>query len=413
MRNVWLIARNEYARMVKRRSFVLATLGVPLLILGVMGISILLGERSDRTDPRPVGFVDLAGAYASLPPRQAYADDDDVEVRTFADAEAARAALAAGEIQAYYTVPQDYDTNRRVQVQYWEDAPSSEVNSLFTRLLRASLVQSEPDDVRVQLLRGIDFEARMVKDGQPVEGGGPVEFIFALVLGMFFVFIVMGSGGYLLQAVSTEKENRTVEIMFTSVSPVQLIAGKALGLMAVALTQIGFWVLTLLVAAVVASRFTDFLGDLAIPWALAGVMLLYFLPTYALVAGLMITIGSVFTDLQQSQQISGIVNLVFMAPVFFLILVFTNPNSPLMVALTLIPTTAFLTVAMRWATTTIPAWQLIVGWLGVVLTAAFSVWAAAKVFRVGMLQYGQNIDIRRLVSIVTARGAGVPGGRNA
>ncbi len=376
-----------------------------------MGISILLGERSDRTDPRPVGFVDLAGAHASLPPRQAYADDDDVEVRTFADAEAARAALAAGEIQAYYTVPQDYDTNRRVQVQYWEDAPSSEVNSLFTRLLRASLVQSEPDDVRVQLLRGIDFEARMVKDGQPVEGGGPVEFIFALVLGMFFVFIVMGSGGYLLQAVSTEKENRTVEIMFTSVSPVQLIAGKALGLMAVALTQIGLWVLTLLVAAVVASRFTDFLGDLAIPWALAGVMLLYFLPTYALVAGLMITIGSVFTDLQQSQQISGIVNLVFMAPVFFLILVFTNPNSPLMVALTLIPTTAFLTVAMRWATTTIPAWQLIVGWLGVVLTAAFSVWAAAKVFRAGMLQYGQNIDIRRLVSIVTARTQGSLGAK--
>ncbi len=413
MRNVWLIARNEYARMVQRRSFILATLGVPLLILGVMGISILLGERSDRTDPRPVGFVDLAGAYPSLPPRQAYADDDDVEVRTFADAEAARAALAAGEIQAYYTIPQDYDTNRRVQVQYWEDSPSSEVNSLFTRLLRASLVQGEPDDIRAQLLRGIDFEARMVKNGQPVEGGGPVEFIFALVLGMFFVFIVMGSGGYLLQAVSTEKENRTVEIMFTSVSPVQLIAGKALGLMAVALTQIGLWVLTLLVAAVVASRFTDFLGDLAIPWALAGVMLLYFLPTYALVAGLMITIGSVFTDLQQSQQISGIVNLVFMAPVFFLILVFTNPNSPLMVALTLIPTTAFLTVAMRWATTTIPAWQLIVGWLGVVLTAAFSVWAAAKVFRVGMLQYGQNIDIRRLVSIVTARGAGASGRPNA
>ncbi len=413
MHNVLLIARNEYARMVQRRSFILATLGVPLLILGVMGISILLGERSDRTDPRPVGFVDLAGAYPSLPPRQAYADDDDVEVRTFADVEAARAALAAGEIQAYYTIPQDYDTNRRVQVQYWEDSPSSEVNSLFTRLLRASLVQGQPEDVRAQLLRGIDFEARMVKGGRPVKGGGPADFIFALVLGMFFVFVVMGSGGYLLQAVSTEKENRTVEIMFTSVSPVQLITGKALGLMAVALTQIGLWVLTLLVAAVVASRFTDFLDDLAIPWALAGVMLLYFLPTYALVAGLMITIGSIFTDLQQSQQISGIVNLVFMVPVFFLILVFTNPNSPLMVALTLIPTTAFLTVAMRWATTTIPAWQLIVSWSGVVLTAAFSVWTAAKVFRVGMLQYGQNIDIRRLLGIITARGAGVPGGRNA
>lgn len=413
MRNIWLVARNEYARMARRRSFILATLGVPLLILGVMGVSILVSIRSDRPDPRPIGFVDLAAAYPTLAPRQAYAGDNDVTVRVFAADEAARAALAAGEIQAYYIIPQDYETSHRVQVRYWKTAPSSRVDALFRRFLRVSLVQDQPEDVQMQLLRGVTFDARMVKDGRPVEGGNEAEFVFALVLSMFFVFVVMASGGYLLRAVSTEKENRTVEVMFTSVSPLQLITGKALGLMAVALTQIGVWVVTLLVAAGVVSRFVDFLRDFVVPWNLAGVMLLYFLPTYALVAGMMILIGSVFTDMQQSQQIAGVVNMVFMAPIFFLMLVFTSPNSPLMVALTLIPTTAFLTVALRWAVTAIPAWQLIVGWLGVVATAMFSLWVAARVFRIGMLQYGQNLDLRRLVGIVMGRGAVAPRGPHA
>ncbi|OQA44115.1 MAG: ABC-2 family transporter protein [Chloroflexi bacterium ADurb.Bin325] len=413
MRNIWLVARNEYARMARRRSFILATLGVPLLILGVMGVSILVSIRSDRPDPRPIGFVDLAAAYPTLAPRQAYAGDNDVTVRVFAADEAARAALAAGEIQAYYIIPQDYETSHRVQARYWKTAPSSRVDALFRRFLRASLVQDQPEDVQMQLLRGVTFDARMVKGGRPVEGGNEAEFVFALVLSMFFVFVVMASGGYLLRAVSTEKENRTVEVMFTSVSPLQLIAGKALGLMAVALTQIGVWVVTLLVAAGVVSRFVDFLRDFVVPWNLAGVMLLYFLPTYALVAGMMILIGSVFTDMQQSQQIAGVINMVFMVPIFFLMLVFTSPNSPLMVALTLIPTTAFLTVALRWAVTAIPAWQLIVGWLGVVATAMFSLWVAARVFRIGMLQYGQNLDLRRLVGIVTGRGAVAPRGPHA
>jgi ABC-2 type transport system permease protein len=116
----------------------------------------------------------------------------------------------------------------------------------------------------------------------------------------------------------------------------------------------------------------------------------------------MITLGCMVTELQQGQQISGILNLLFMVPFFFFVLVFTNPNSPILVAMTLFPTTAFMTVAMRWGMTTIPTWQLVVSWLILVTTAALSIGVAARVFRVGMLRYGQPLSLRGVAEIVRA-----------
>ncbi len=99
-----------------------------------------------------------------------------------------------------------------------------------------------------RLLRGASITIRLSKAGEQGIERQVLGFLMPLVIGMFFIFVVMGSAGYLLQAVTTEKENRMVEVMFTSVSPLQLIGGKAVGLMGVAFTQIGIWVVALVVA---------------------------------------------------------------------------------------------------------------------------------------------------------------------
>jgi len=168
----------------------------------------------------------------------------------------------------------------------------------------------------------------------------------------------------------------------------------------VAFTQIGIWLLALAAAVVVASRFAPFLQGIKLDPVFLWLVLLYFVPTYALVAGMMITLGSMVTELQQGQQIAGILNLLFIVPFFFFVLVFTNPNSPVLVAMTLFPTTAFMTVAMRWGMTTIPTWQLAVSWLILVSTAAISIGVAARVFRVGMLRYGQRLDLKTMLRAV-------------
>lgn len=402
MRNLLLIARAEYARLVKQRSFLLATLGVPLLIGIVSAVSALVAVNS-VADTGPFGVVDHAALLGDvLPQASSYATASAV---AFPDEAAARAALEAGEVQAYYVVPADYLQTQRIALYYWEQAPSDGVSGQFNRLLRAALAAQAPPEVRDRLLGGINLTYRTLKEGPQAIEQQVIGFLAPLLVGMFFVFVVMGSAGYLLQAVTTEKENRMVEVMFTSVSPLQLIGGKAVGLMGVAFTQIGIWVLALVIAVLALSRSVPFLQGIKLDPMFLLLVVLYFVPTYALVAGMMITIGSMVTDLQQGQQISGIVNMLFILPFFFFVLIFTNPNSPFLVAMTLFPTTAFMSVAMRWGMTTIPLWQLIAGWGLLVATAAFSIVVAARVFRVGMLRYGQPLNLAAVAKIARVRHA--------
>jgi ABC-2 type transport system permease protein len=92
-----------------------------------------------------------------------------------------------------------------------------------------------------------------------------------------------------------------------------------------------------------------------------------------------------------------------MVPFFFIVLIFTNPDSPILVALTLFPTTSMMTIAMRWGVTTIPAWQLGLSFVLLVAAAVGSVWLAARVFRSGMLRYGQPISLAGLIEFVRPR----------
>ncbi|MFN2164892.1 MAG: ABC transporter permease, partial [Anaerolineae bacterium] len=142
-----------------------------------------------------------------------------------------------------------------------------------------------------------------------------------------------------------------------------------------------------------------------IPWGLLGIVLFWFVPSYALMAGLMISIGSTVTEMQQGQQIAGILNLLFVFPFFLTVMIFTSPNSPLMVLLTLFPTTSFLTVSMRWAVTAIPLWQLAASWILLVISAGVSIWAASRIFRVGMLRYGQRLELRGVLAAIRGRPA--------
>lgn len=401
MAKAWLVARAEYLDQVRRRSFLLATLAVPMLILGIMAVSIIIAVGNDE-DARPLGYVDQAGVLA--PGLLPDAAEGDVILQSFAAEPAARSALEAGEIQGYYVLPPGYRQGAPAQLYYWDEAPTSDALAQFDRLLRLNLLSEQPEAVQKRLLAGVSLTLRSA-DGRRESGEDDfLSFLLPFFVGLFFVFIVMGTAGYMLRAVATEKENRMVEVVFTSLSPGQLVGGKAVGLMGVALTQVGLWLAALVGAALIAARYADWVRSIQVPWSMLGVIMLYFLPTYALVTGLMTTLGSMTSDLQQGQQIAGLVNMLFVLPFFFIILVFTNPDSPLMVGLTLFPTTAFITIAMRWGATTIPTWQLVLSWLLLVGTAAFSIFVAARVFRTGMLRYGQAIRLRGLVTILR-RGA--------
>jgi len=396
MRKLWLVAKHEYLIRVRKRSFLLAVLGLPLLMVAIGVVAALVAIRGG--DSRPVGYVDhadflnpevlsaLQNARESFP-----------EYISFADEATAQSSLEAGDIQSFYVVPEDYIVSKELRSVYAENDPSEFVSERFGDYIQASLIVEQPSAVRERLLTGYSLTVRSSDGRRELSEGNVFDIALPFIIAMFMFFAIASIGGYMLEAVTQEKEDRTMEILTTSVSPFQLMGGKALGLMCVSLTQILVWVIALVIGAVVGARYVEALQNVNIPWEMLIVAVLYFIPTFALIAGMMISIGATVTEMQQGQQISGMLNMLFMLPVFFGVLIVTNPGSPLLVVLTLFPTTAFLTILLRWGTSVIPLWQLAVSWIVLVGSAGGTVWLAGKILRLGMLRYGQRLRLKGII----------------
>ncbi|HSD82289.1 MAG TPA: ABC transporter permease, partial [Anaerolineae bacterium] len=238
MRKLWVVAKHEYLKILRKRSFLLGTLAMPLFFVGIMALTIVVLVAGE--DQRPIGYVDEAGLLTTVTTLPASEDDGPtpIELRTFAGAAQARAALEAQDLQAYYVLPADYLTSHQAQLFYWEKEPNNSAQRRFNNLVRANLTTAFPAEVAKRAQQGINLTVRSADGRQEISGQSMINVFVPFFIGLFFSIVVVSSGSYLMEAVSDEKENRTIEVMATSMTPGQLIGGKAIGLMAVALTQI-------------------------------------------------------------------------------------------------------------------------------------------------------------------------------
>ena len=396
MHNLWLVAKHEYCRTVFRRAFILATLAIPVAMAAVIALAIFVGVSGENN--LPVGYVDKADILGVT--RQSTSAIPTDKVRAFPDEETALAALEREEIQAFFVFPSDYPSTLQTDLYYLEEPPESDVWGDFNYFVRANLVATYPDEMRKRLLEGPNITVHDIVSNREFSERSFVNIILPFVASFFFFIATMLASGYMLQVVATEKENRTMEIMITSVTPGQLIGGKTAGLLAAALTQLFIYTIAAVVGLIVAAPRVEALQQVTVPWAYLGVMGLFFIPSYALIAAVMVAIGAAVTKVQEAQQVAGLLNMLFILPMILGVVIIRDPGNPLSVFLSLFPTTAFLTISLRWGVSTVPMWQIGIGWVLLVVTTIFMVWAAARVFRAGMLRYGQPLNLKTAMAVI-------------
>jgi ABC-2 type transport system permease protein len=297
-------------------------------------------------------------------------------------------------------LPPEYPQSLRTDLYYLTKAPSNDVWTEFDDFVRVSLVASYPAQVQQRLLQGSDVTVHDIASNRNFNENDAINIILPFVAVFFFFFATMSAAGYMLGVVASEKESRTMEIMVTSIMPGQLIGGKTAGLLAASLTQLGVYVVAGVVGLRLAAPYVPELQQAVVPWGYLGLTALFFLPAYALISAIMVSIGSAVTELQQGQQVAGLLNLLFVVPLFLIPLILQNSGHSIVLFLTLFPTTSLLTISLRWALGTVPLWQLAASWLLLVGTASFMVWAAARIFRVGMLRYGQPLTFKAVLAAV-------------
>lgn len=395
MSRLLLVARHEYLRHGRRRGFLLATFGLPLLALGALALLVFVLANTFQPE-RALGYVDPAGLVSADGLPAPSDDEPGVPLRPFPDEAAARAALEAGQIDAYAVVPADYAVTGTLTISGPAELTGDGRRSLREALDRGLLLRSgAAPDVAARALDPLGTVEQRTLDGAVVDEGLLAGRIISAVLGsLLFAVTVFSSASYLLQALVEEKENRTMEIVTTSISPGQLIGGKTLGLGLLGLTIALVWLLAAALGwAVGASLFAPLRTVVLPPTSLAAAALL--LPLgFLLFAGFMVLISAVVPTAQEGQQFAGVVNLLAVLPLMASVVFFTAPNGALATALSLFPLSAPVAMQLRLALGTVPLWQL---GLSVVLlagAAALTVWAATRVFRAGMLRYGKRLSLR-------------------
>lgn len=393
MNNFWLIAKHEYKRIVFRRAFLLITLAVPIGFAALIGLIAFI-EESEKSELAPIGYVDYTGVIEHS--RYPAPSENMTPIIEFTDETAALDALHQEEIQALFILPDTYPAAPQTELYYLENPPDGSAWRDFNFFISLNLLAPYPEAVRHRLIEGGNITVYDIVSGREFSENGTINVVFPFIATIIFFTSTMMASGYMIEIVANEKENRMLEMMLTAVSPGQLIGGKAIGLLAATMTQLAAHILILVIGLLIATPYIPALQQLIIPWGYVGVMAIFFFPAYALIAAVMIAVGGIIPDLQQGQQIAGMLNLLFILPLFSIVLIFENPGSPLVVFLSLFPTTAFLTISLRWGVGTVPLWQIAVSWLILVTTTGVMLWTAVKIFRAGMLRYGQRLNLKEL-----------------
>jgi ABC-2 type transport system permease protein len=393
---------NEIVTIVTRPSYWLATLGLPLvgaLIFVVVGaINRNAGAAASVSevftgpqDIRPEGYVDLGGIIRQVP--------ESVPAGTliaYPDEAAARQALGAGDIAAFYIVSADYVQSGEITYIRPDFNPlsaSGDQSGLFEWVLRVNLTGG--DAMLASLVSGPTNEqdVSLAASPQP-DQSSPLAFWLPYGIALLFMMLIMGSSSLLLNNVSKEKENRVMETLLTSVNPRQMLTGKILGLGVVGLGQTLLWLGTSYALLNRSSTTFQLVSAIHLPASFLVWGLVFFVLGYAVYASLMAGLGALAPNLREASQMTFLIMLPLMIPLFLSSSVFQmDPNGGIATGLSLFPLSAPVAMMARLPSGGVPWWQpaLAAGLLAI--TSVLVVRAAAGMFRAQALLSGQPVKI--------------------
>lgn len=397
MNKLWLVAKNEFQRNVFKKSFILALLSVPLILGLMIGLGLLTSalENNDA----PVGYVDRAGVLDDPLPPPADNPDRAVDFISFENEAQAQRALSAKEIQAYYIIPVDYDKTKQVELLYIKK-PGKNATRQFYDFLQTNLLKDYPLELAQRAASGVELTIRSPDGSLEIPASGPnLSTFLPLITSFAFVFLLMMSSGYLMGGVVEEKENRMMEMLATSLSPLQMVAGKVLGIIAISFTQLLTWVMFAILALAIAGGLLDaeWMQNFSVPWDNLLKVLAIALPSYVLASGVMFTLGATLTEAQESQSAGSLFFMLFMLPIYMIVWMIEQPNGFLPMLLSLLPFTSLLTIGLRSFFSVIPLWQITLSAIIQSLCACVAIWLGSRAFRLGMLRYGQRLRLSEIL----------------
>lgn len=399
--NLGTVVGFEVLRVLRRRWFWLASLGVPLLVAAVLALVVASNARLEddvtgQAEAFAFTFTDASGLV-----------DDDLAA-TFggtraADDDAAIRAVREGLVEAHVVVPADPATTA-VEVHGVDVGLLA--NDRYAAVVRSLLGVAAQEQVGsaevLALVRGdVAVTARTYDADGAVTPGFEAAVLPLVFLLVFFLSVLM-LGNQMLTSTLEEKENRVTEMILTTMNPTTLIVGKIVSVFLLGLVQLG----VLLVPGVVAYAFfrTNLdlpeldLSGLVVDPATLGIAFLLFAGGFVLFTGSLVAIGaSVPTVKEAGNWFAPLAILVFL-PLYVVGLIVSEPESFVVQVFTYFPYTAPSTALLRNGLGTLSGWEAAIVVVELFVLGVLALRLAVRLFRYGSIEYSSRLPVRAVLA---------------
>lgn len=433
MNRLNLVIQREYLTRVRKKSFIILTILMPFLMVALSVVPLWLSTLNDGS-VKNVAVIDNTGLYAPL-----FESTELYQFQIVEEVEQQQSESKVGkDLFAILQITDDLSNNPNAVTITSEKQAPLDLQTLIQRTLNDKVIEQRLDELT--LSGTVDNEAiskvrniiedgssvslrtlRMSDDGSVKESSTELASIIGMLFTILIYMFILMYGNMVMQAVLEEKKSRVVEVMVSSVKPVNLLVGKIIGIGLVGLTQLAVWIVMTTVlmgglslsissteqAVAMSSEMSDFNIEgimstlMSVNWLeVILYFILFFIGGYVLYASIFAMFASAVDSEEDTTQFMTPVTLVIFFAFFAGFYSVSNPDGPLAFWTSLIPFTSPIVMMVR-IPFGIPFWEIILSL--VLLYGTFIVISiiAAKIYRVGILMYGKKPSFKEMMKWVT------------
>jgi ABC-2 type transport system permease protein len=450
MNKISVIIKREYLTRVRKKSFIIMTILAPLLMAAIVILPTVLMVGQEGEFKKIAVIEDNSDLFRGAIKNTKEIEFDYLENTKAEDLK--KTFEKSGYYGILYISPELINTPNAVQLISKQQPPIGLLNHIENSLKKEIEKQKllayrieNLDDIMKNVETSVSVQTIKIDDqGAVTETSTGISMVVAYILGFLMYMLVFIFGSQVMRGVIEEKTSRVVEVIISSVKPIQLMMGKIVGIALVGLTQFLIWiVLTIATVSIVKGTLlpdTDlskmaqtnslmssynsspesaktaeitpelaefsqlFESAVSQPWGLIiFLFLFYFITGYLLYASVFAAIGSAVDNETETQQFMLPVTIPIILALMVAMGTMQNPESPLAFWCSLIPLTSPIVMMAR-IPFGVPYWQIAVSMALMIVAFLAFVWMAAKVYRTGILMYGKKTSWKEVWKWLTYNG---------
>ena len=418
-----LIISREYLQRVRRKSFIITTLLVPILMIGLMVAPALVAMLS-TPEAKTIAVIDDTGAIFNR-----LNDSNEITFESYT--QPLDSARANADVEAILAIGKNaVDQPNQSITMYYRGAPTLSTDEYVQQQLKDAIEALRLESYNITNLRqildeiNVDLSYPTVRIDKEEDTGtsSMLSYFISLIMDLMLYTFILIYGQMVMSSIIEEKNNRVLEIVVSSVNPSTLMMGKVLGIGLVAITQILIWgvlisACTMWVVPLVGTSLSSGAGvgveanaellaavsqlsDLGYVASLMSCMLLYFVGGYLFYSAIYAALGSAVDNVQDASQLSTIATMPVIIGIVTSMSAVQNPGSTMAFWVSLIPFTSPMAMMAR-LPFGVPAWEIILSLTFLYASFMLLIWLCAKIYRVGIFMYGKKPNLRELIRWAT------------